>query len=117
MPNTTIYSFGDVVLVPFPFTDQSTTKKRPAVIVSSAEYNKARPDIILMAITGHLSGYARIGEVVISDWKEAGLLKTSTIKPIIATKESNRSKVGSTQTTRSFSPQGCLENDHYLTNF
>jgi hypothetical protein len=23
--------FGDVVLVPFPFTDQSGTKKRPAV--------------------------------------------------------------------------------------
>jgi hypothetical protein len=41
MPNTTIYSFGDVVLVPFPFTNQTTTKKRPAVIVSSAEYNKA----------------------------------------------------------------------------
>lgn len=23
--------FGDLVLVPFPFTDQSTTKRRPAV--------------------------------------------------------------------------------------
>jgi mRNA interferase MazF len=31
---TVAYSFGDVVLVPFPFTDQSGTKKRPAVIVS-----------------------------------------------------------------------------------
>lgn len=28
------HAFGDVVLVPFPFTDQSGTKKRPAVIVS-----------------------------------------------------------------------------------
>ena len=37
MPLTTGYSFGDVVLVPFPFTDQSGSKKRPAVIVSSAE--------------------------------------------------------------------------------
>jgi len=26
MPPTTSYSFGDVVLVPFPFTDQSTLK-------------------------------------------------------------------------------------------
>ena len=87
MPSTTTYSFGDVVLFPFPFTDQSATKKRPAVVVSSHAYNRARPDLILMAITGHLSAYPRIGEVIISGWKEAGLLKASTIKPILATIE------------------------------
>jgi len=87
MPNTTVYSFGDVVLVPFPFTDQTAIKKRPAVVVSSDRYNQARPDVILMAITGHLSGSPRIGEVVVSDWKEAGLLKTSTITPILTTVE------------------------------
>ena len=36
----TDYNFGDIVLVPFPFTDQSTVKKRPAVIVSSDAYNR-----------------------------------------------------------------------------
>ena len=87
MPNTTIYRFGDLVLVPFPFTDQTATKKRPAVVVSSDGYNNARPDVILMAVTGHLSGYPRIGEVVVSDWKSAGLLKASTIKPILTTIE------------------------------
>ena len=90
MPSTTTYSFGDVVLVPFPFTDQSATKKRPAVVVSSDAYNRARPDIILMAITGHLSDYPRIGEVIVSGWKEAGLLKASTIKPILATIENDQ---------------------------
>ncbi|MFN6463580.1 MAG: type II toxin-antitoxin system PemK/MazF family toxin [Nostoc sp. DedVER02] len=35
----TNYEFGDVVLVPFPFTDQTTTKKRPAVVVSSNSIN------------------------------------------------------------------------------
>jgi mRNA interferase MazF len=29
------YEFGDVVLVPFPFTNQLATKKRPAVVVSN----------------------------------------------------------------------------------
>lgn len=90
MPSTTTYSFGDVVLVPFPFTDQSATKKRPAVVVSSDAYNRARPDIILMAITGHLSDYPRIGEVIVSGWREAGLLKASTIKPILATIENGQ---------------------------
>jgi hypothetical protein len=45
------YTFGDVVLVPFPFTDQSGGKKRPAVVVSSADYNSNRRDLVIMAIT------------------------------------------------------------------
>ncbi len=51
MPNTTTYNFGDIILVLFPFTDQTTSKKRPAVVVSSDAYNNDRPDIILMAVT------------------------------------------------------------------
>ncbi len=51
----TRFEFGDVVLVPFPFTDQSTTKKRPAIIVSSQHYNAQRPDLIVMAVTSQLS--------------------------------------------------------------
>ena len=43
------FSVADVVLVPLPFTDQSGTKKRPAVIVSSAGYNLNRRDIVIMA--------------------------------------------------------------------
>ena len=38
------YAFGDVILVPFPFTDQSTTKQRPAVVISSNRYNTERPN-------------------------------------------------------------------------
>ncbi len=48
MPNTTSFDFADVVLVPFPFADQSTTKKRPAVVVSSSAYHRQRPDLILL---------------------------------------------------------------------
>jgi len=55
----TDYKFGDIILVPFPFTDQSTTKKRPAVIVSSTQYNQKRSDVVIMAVTSqvHASGY------------------------------------------------------------
>jgi mRNA interferase MazF len=49
MPRTTAYSFGDVILVPFPFTDQSGLKKRPAVVVSSDEYQARRFDLLIMA--------------------------------------------------------------------
>ena len=48
--------FGDVVLVPFPFTSQAASKKRPAVVVSNKAYNTARPDVVVMAITSQFLG-------------------------------------------------------------
>ena len=88
MPNTTTYNFGDVVLVPFPFTNQSTSKRRPAVVVSSRGYNENRPDVILMAITSQILRPAgAIGEVMLRDWKGAGLPKASLVKPVVATLE------------------------------
>jgi mRNA interferase MazF len=48
MPSMTTYNFGDVILVPFPFTDQSQANQRPAVVVSSVRYNTERPGLILM---------------------------------------------------------------------
>jgi mRNA interferase MazF len=86
MPPTTGYSFGDIVLVPFPFTDQSGSKRRPAVIVSSRRYNDERPDLILMPITSQRP-VGTIGEVNVKDWKAAGLIKASVVKPILTTIE------------------------------
>ena len=48
------FEFGDVVLVPFPFTNQAASKKRPAVVVSSHAYNTARLDVVVMAITSQV---------------------------------------------------------------
>ena len=79
--------FGDIILVPFPFTDQTTIKKRPAVVVSSEEYNSGRPDIIIMAVTSRLHQVNRLGEQLITNWQDAGLLKPSVFKPILATIE------------------------------
>ena len=83
----TSYDFGDVVLVPFPFTDQSGMKKRPAVVVSSAAYNVSRLDLILMAITSQIRSTKSFGEVIIAEWQKAGLLKPSVIKPVLTTVE------------------------------
>lgn len=87
MPNMTTYKFGDIILVPFPFTNQTTSKKRPAVVVSSDEYNTGRPDLIIMAITSRLHQVNKLGEKLVADWQSAGLLKPSVFKPILATIE------------------------------
>jgi len=81
------FEFGAIVLVPFPFTSQAAAKKRPAVIVSNRAYNTSRSDVVLMAITSQLRQTPALGEVWINQWQEAGLLKPSAIKPVLATIE------------------------------
>ena len=79
------YEFGDVVLVPFPFTDQSAIKRRPAIVISSAAYHRARPDLLIMAVTSQHPSTLSVGEVLVQDWRGAGLLKPSVLKPVLTT--------------------------------
>jgi mRNA interferase MazF len=79
--------FGDVILVPFPFTDQSSSKKRPVVIISTERFNAERPDFIIMAITSQIKPQSHFDDATVGAWAAAGLLKPSAIKPVIATIE------------------------------
>ena len=47
------YSRGEIVWVKFPFSDASTTKLRPALIISNTLVNKTG-DYLLMQITSRL---------------------------------------------------------------
>jgi mRNA interferase MazF len=81
------FEFGDILLVPFPFTSQTASKKRPAVVVSNGAYNDSRPDVVVMAVTSQLRAEAALGEMRVQNWQSAGLLKPSAIKPVFATLE------------------------------
>jgi mRNA interferase MazF len=81
------YEFGDVVLVPFPFTSQIASKKRPADVVSSQAYNTGRLDVVVMAITPQLRASATSDEVWVQNCMAAGLLKPSVITLAFATIE------------------------------
>lgn len=61
----------DVVVVPFPFTDKSITKKRPALVLSNSDFNRSNHTILAMITT---KGYPPWpGDSNISDYKIAGL--------------------------------------------
>lgn len=79
-----IYNSWDIVLVPFPFTDLSTSKKRPALIISPANYNKGF-DVIIMFVTSNVSAFGRSGDYKLKRWKEAGLPKPSMTRMKLAT--------------------------------
>jgi mRNA interferase MazF len=83
----TNYEVGDVVLVPFPFTDQSASKRRPAVVVSSTAYHANHINLILMGISSQVSASSRVGEVRVTDWKKAGLIGPSVVKAVMTTVE------------------------------
>lgn len=46
-----IYDPFDVVIVPFPFTDSSTTKKRPAVILSTTHFQEKIGHAVMAMVT------------------------------------------------------------------
>lgn len=87
MPPTTNFEFGDVLLVPFPFSNQTAGKQRPAVVVSSAAYNRERLDLVLLAITSQIRPTLGFGEALVAQWKQAGLIKPGLFKPVLTTIE------------------------------
>jgi mRNA interferase MazF len=46
-----VYKQGEIVLVPFPYSDLSGSKKRPVLVVSNEVYNASFPDIVVAVIT------------------------------------------------------------------
>ncbi len=80
----TAYSRGDVVLIGFVFSDESGRKVRPALIISSSAYHRARQEVIVAAITSNLRRRL-YGDHLVANWKGAGLLFPSMVTGIVRT--------------------------------
>lgn len=82
MPSTISFNQGDIVLVPFPFTDLSATKQRPAIVLSPKRLNNQRSDLVVPAITSQIPDILSDDEVLLSDadLRAAGLPKRSIVK-------------------------------------
>jgi len=76
---------GDMLLVPFPYSDLSTTKVRPAIVVSSALYHSLEPDLILAAITSKVTTAIGPLDYILLDWRQAGLRQPTALKPVLFT--------------------------------
>ena len=71
---------GQIVLVPFPFTDLQTTKKRPALVLSTIS-SRSLPSILILAmITSELQGESLMGDHILLHWQETGLLHPSRVR-------------------------------------
>lgn len=83
MPPTTNYRRGEVVLVPFPFTDLSSTKQRPALVVSPDGWNTSQSDVLLVALTSQISTSLPKEDILLTteDLHTGGLPKASLVRP------------------------------------
>lgn len=68
---------GDVVVVPFPFSDLSANKKRPALVLATLEGD----DIILCQITSQAVSDSYAISLTNSDFKRGSLKQLSNIRP------------------------------------
>jgi len=82
MPSTTPFKRGDIVLVPFPFTDLTTTKQRPGLVISSDAFNATHDDAVLLAITSQIPPAPEAEEFLIpaGDLATCGLPKPSLVR-------------------------------------
>ena len=62
---------GDVVVVPFPFTDLSSSKVRPALVLATL----TRGDLILCQITSQAAGHPEAVPIQAADFEPGGQLR------------------------------------------
>ena len=75
-----MYKQGEIVLVPFPYSDLSASKRRPALVVSNNLYNSRFPDTVVCVITSNLYKDNFSIELNDNDLQSGILPETSVIK-------------------------------------
>jgi len=68
---------GDVVVVPFPFSDLTRAKRRPALVIAELEGN----DLILCQITSHLVKDRYAVPIDENDFETGTLRQRSNLRP------------------------------------
>ncbi len=90
------FSQGDVVKVPFPYTDRSTRQSRPALVVSAPSLEEAHSLVWVVMITS-AENLSWPGDVAITALSRAGLPAPSVIRPakIVTIDASDATRLGS----------------------
>ena len=67
-----------------------SNKRRPAIVVSSENYNQQRPDVILAVVTSQIIKSNSATDYVLQDWQSAGLNKPSAVRIFLFTLPQNK---------------------------
>ena len=75
-----MYKQGDIVFIPIPFTDLTSSKKRPVLILSDNRYNEITDDVIVAAITSIVDDKTYTVKITKADLTEGTLLYDSCVR-------------------------------------
>jgi mRNA interferase MazF len=75
-----IFEQGDIVKVPFPYTDRPTRQRRPALVVSTRRVQSL--GLLWVAMVTSAENRAWPDDVAIDDLSAAGLPAASIVRPI-----------------------------------
>jgi mRNA interferase MazF len=70
----------DLVLLPYPFTDMSGSKVRPALVVSNDSFNKSSADCVMVPLTSVLKDAPHSVMIKQSDLSSGTLVVTSRVR-------------------------------------
>lgn len=71
---------GDILLIPIPFSDLKSVKKRPVLVISNNRYNETTLDIVVLAITSNLTQKEYAIEIINDNLDEGQLMVRSCIR-------------------------------------
>ena len=80
MPSGTMLKQRDIVLVPIPFTDLTSQKKRPTIIISNNNYNETKEDIVVVGLTSNVEPRDFTIMLTNNDMEEGALKVASMIR-------------------------------------
>jgi mRNA interferase MazF len=78
-----LFEAGDVVVANYPGVEGF--KRRPAIVLSSEEYHRTRPDVILGLVTSQVAAAVAPSDCFLQDWRSAGLRKASAFRAFMIT--------------------------------
>lgn len=70
---------GDIVPIPIPFTDLSSQKRRPVIVISNSAYNQKTADIVVVAMTSNPAPSDYSFTITSSDLDRGALNRPSTV--------------------------------------
>ena len=80
MKHGTMYKQRELLLIPIPFSNLESRKKRPVIVISNDAYNRKTRDILIAAVTSNIEQKDYTVPITQTSMAEGKLLRDSIIR-------------------------------------